>query len=333
MGRTVAIALLVGLVTGLTALAPAPAVAWDRDAVYAAREAELKVAIARSPNDPQPLVALAAFYLKPLAPRDVAAADGQVRRVMVPLRNEWTGPIKDIYAVPWVFRGDTEAARPLLKRALELDPNNVPAMREMAMLYRMRGDLDRMRPYMEAALRADPMDLDMCRLYLDHRTALARVLDDQAGILRTPRISYEDRADGRYRVTTYPSQADLGRAKQLDAQAQNARRDAIKPLQNLAGALKRDPRSQSVPAWQSKWRLTTAIYFAWIGELEKSAGTAVAALRMDPTNLDALDYIVDTLRLTHTNDKLPTYKAILDRWMGADSQPVIIRAKPRGPKG
>jgi hypothetical protein len=54
---------------------------------------------------------------------------------------------------------------------------------------------------------------------------------------------------------------------------------------------------------------------------------------MDPTNLDALDYIVDTLRLTHTNDKLPTYKAILDRWMGADSQPVIIRAKPRGPKG
>jgi hypothetical protein len=46
------------------------------------------------------------------------------------------------------------------------------------MLLRVKSNLDGMRPYMEAALRRDPMDLDMCRLHLDHRTAGARVLNE-----------------------------------------------------------------------------------------------------------------------------------------------------------
>jgi len=92
--------------------------AWDRQAVYAAREAQLKKAIEARLADPNPLLELAAFYLKPVAPRDVEAADGVQRRVMVPVRNEWiVDGIKQIYAVPWVFRGDPAAARPLLKRA------------------------------------------------------------------------------------------------------------------------------------------------------------------------------------------------------------------------
>ncbi|MCP5366433.1 MAG: hypothetical protein H6906_02845 [Hyphomicrobiales bacterium] len=307
--------------------------AWDRDAVYAQREGLLKAAVVEHPDSADALAALAAFYLKPLAPREVAAADGRVRRVMVPLRNEWSGPIKDIVAVPWVFRGDTSSAWPLLTRALKLAPNNPAVRRELAMYYRMRGDLDRMKPHMEAALKVYPYDLDLCRLYLDHRTALARVLNDQAGALRTPRTWTEDRADGRYRVTQNPSQADLAQAKSLDAQAQEVRRQAIKPLMRLAKALKEDPRTKSDPALFARWQLTTAIYFAWLGELEKSAGTAVAALRKDPTYLDALDFVVDTLRLTHTRDKLPAYKSILDRWGGVDSTPVIVRGKRGGPKG
>jgi tetratricopeptide (TPR) repeat protein len=300
--------------------------------VYAAREAELKRAIAARPHAPDALVDLAAFYLKPLAPREVEAADGKVRRVMVPLRPEITPHIKDIYAVPWVFRGDPAAARPLLKQALERQPNHPRAVREMAMLLRMTNNLDAMRPYMEAALKNNPLDLDLCRLYLDHRTALARVLNDQAAALRTPRIWEEDRADGRYRVTQNPSAADLERARQLDDQAQQVRREAIQPLQRLAGALKKDPALETTPAKKSTWYLATAIYLHWIGELEKAAGTAGAALRNDPTNLDALDYIVDILRGTHTKDKLATYKAILDRWTGGDSKPTFLEPKPLRPK-
>jgi tetratricopeptide (TPR) repeat protein len=310
-----------------------PAAAWDRQAQFLAREAQLKQAIAQRPNDPAAHVALAAFYLRPVVPRDVEAADGKVRRVMVPVRNEWSGPIKDIYAVPWVFRGNPNLALPHLKKALELTPNYPGAMRWMALQYRMRSDLDRMRPYMEAALKLDPYDLDMCRLYLDHRTALARTLEDLAAQDLQVHVRHEDRSDGRYRITEYPSESEKARAAQYQRQAQDARRDAIRPLKNLAGALKNDPRTRTTPALASKWRLTTAIYFAWIGELEKSAGTAVAALREDPTNLDALDYIVDTLRLTHTNDHLAKYKAILDRWNGADSTPMIIRDNTVRPKG
>jgi tetratricopeptide (TPR) repeat protein len=313
--------------------APPAAAQWSRDAVYAERAAALQAAVAARPNDVNALVDLGAFYLKPLAARSVAAADGRVRTFLVPLRSEIIpGGIKNTYAVPWVFRGDTSAAWQALARAIKVDPRNVRAARELAMYYRQRGDLDRMKPYMEVALRANPLDLDMCRLYLDHRTGLARVLNDQAADLRTNRVHEEDRPDGRYRVTTLPSEADYARAKQLDAQAQVARRDAILPLQRLAKALRDDPTRPSTPAKQAKWRLATAVYFQWIGELEKAAGTAAAGLREDPTDLDSLDYLIDLLRGTRTKDKYAEYKVILDRWMGADSTAVVPREAPRGPR-
>jgi tetratricopeptide (TPR) repeat protein len=319
-------------VVGLVWLAclPAHAESWNRDAVYAQRVAELMAVITARPKDAGPLIDLAAFYLKPVARRTVEAADGRVRTFNVPLRNEITGRIKNTYAVPWVFRGDTSAAWPLLTKAMAIDPRNVRAAREVAMYYRMRGDLDRMKPHMEAALRHNPLDLDMCRLYLDHRTALARVLNDQAVDLRTPRTWEEQRPDGRYRVTQQPSAADYARAKQLDSQAQDARRDAINPLQNLAGKLKDDPSRHTTPAKQAKWRLATAIYFQWIGELEKAAGTAAAGLREDPTDLESLDYLIDLLRGTRTKDTLAKYKAILDHWGGVDSTPTYVDDAPRG---
>ena len=316
----------------LTSVWPA-AGQWNRDAAYAERVSALQAAIAARPNDVNALVDLGAFYLKPLAMRSVAAADGRVRTFLVPLRSEVIpGGIKNTYAVPWVFRGDTTSAWQFLSRAITIDPRNVRAARELAMYYRMRGDLDRMRPYMETALRQNPLDLDMCRLYLDHRTGLARVLNDQAVDLRTPRVREEDRPDGRYRVTTQPSAADLAQAQQLDAQAQQARRDAIGPLQRLAGALRDDRTRESTPAKQAKWRLATAVYFQWIGELEKAAGTAAAGLREDPTDLDSLDYLIDILRGTRTTATHAEYKAILDRWMGTDSAAIVPREAPRGPR-
>ncbi len=324
--RAIILAALLWLVS-----VPTHADVWNRDTVYTERVAALRAAINANPNNANTLVDLAAFYLKPLAPRTVEAADGTVRTFNVPLRNEIIPEgIKNTYAVPWVFRGDTSAAWPFLKKALAIDPRNVRAAREMAMYYRMRGDLDRMKPYMETALRNNPLDLDMCRLYLDHRTGLARVLNDQAAALRMPSSHEEDRSDGRYRVTTYPSAADLARADQLDRQAQSARRDAIGPLQKLAGALKNDPSRPGTPAKQAKWRLATAVYFQWIGELEKAAGTAAAGLREDPTDLDSLDYVVDLVRGTRTRDKLAEYKAILDRWSGVDSSATIPEPAPRG---
>jgi hypothetical protein len=128
----------------------------------------------------------------------------------------------------------------------------------------------------------------------------ARVLNDQAVDLRTPRSWTEDRPGGRVvRVTRQPSPADLARAAELDKQAQRARRDAVLPLQGLAKTLKNDPQRDRDPAKLSKWNLATAVYHHWLGELEKSAGSANAALRADPTSLDALDFLVDITRHPH----------------------------------
>lgn len=323
---TFAVAIALGLAAG-----PAVAQVWNRDAVYAQRVADLKRAVDAHPNDVNALIDLGAFYLEPLAPRSVEAADGKVRTFDVPLRNEIIPEgIKNTYAVPWVFRGDTSAAWPYLSRAIQIAPQNARAARELAMYYRMRGDLDRMKPYMEAALRANPLDLDMCRLYLDHRTGLARVLNDLAADLRTSRVREERRPDGLYEVTTPPSAADLALAAQRDREAQDARRDAIGPLQKLAGALRDDPSRPSTPAKQATWRLATGIYYQWIGELEKAAGTAAAGLREDPTCLDCLDYVIDLVRGTRTTAAHAQYKAILDRWTGADSKPVTSPAARPG---
>jgi hypothetical protein len=45
-----------------------------------------------------------------------------------------------------------------------------------------------------------------------------------------------------------------------------------------------------------------------------------------------LDFLVDILRGTHTKDKLATYKAILDRWAGADTTPIALKPRTMGPK-
>lgn len=300
---------------------------WDRDAVYAARVAELRQRIAARPRDPGPLADLAGFYLKPVAMRRVEAADGQVRLCPAPLRDEViVGGSKTIYAVPWVFRGDPAAARPLLDAALQLDGRHHQSIRLMALYYRMREDVVRMQRYVLPALQHDPLDLDMARLFLDFHTVQARVLNDQAAALRTPQSHEEDRADGRYRVTTYPSGAALARASQLDEQAQAHRREAIGPLRNLVARLKGRPEHKSTHD------LANAMYYHWIGELGTAGGAAGAALKADPTNLDALDYIIDLTRGTHTKGLYQQYLAIRDRWAGADTRIRSVPPPNRGPK-
>ena len=64
------------------------------------------------------------------------------------------------------------------------------------------------------------------------------------------------------------------------------------------------------------------------------AGGGLGGCRVagDPTSLDALDFLVDVLRGTHTKDKLATYKAILDRWADADTTPIALKPRTMGPK-
>jgi tetratricopeptide (TPR) repeat protein len=277
---------------------------WNREKVYSQREMELKRLVSASPGNPDALVALAQFYLRPLATRQVADQKGKFKNVLLPLRDEWREfGGKSVYAVPWVFRGDPDPARPLLMRALKLNPNHHGGMRAYAMALRMKHDLDRMQPYVKRALAIQPIDLDMARLYLDYYTSGARVLNDQATQLRKPSVRYEDRADGRYKITTPASAADKAKAKELDRQAQDWRRHAPVALKRVAEATKRNP-SQKIT-----YDLANAVYYHWLGELERSGGAIKSALKEDPYNFDAIEMMIDLATGTHTGE-------LRDKWQG-----------------
>ena len=177
--RRVAFAALLGLAV----LAPLVAEAqptWDRQAVYATREAQLKKTIDARPADAQPLVDLAAFYLKPVAARDVEAADGVRRRVMVPLRNEWVVEAhRGDGRCLWVFRGDPDLARPLLQGGVEINAKHPQAIRESAMLLKMKSISTGCALYMGSRRSGAIRWIWTCAVLFDHRTA-ARVLNDQA---------------------------------------------------------------------------------------------------------------------------------------------------------
>lgn len=301
---------------------------WDRERAYRDRVAELEQEIQRQPNAAALLIELADFYLNPVVRRRVAAADGRLRLCPAPLRDETVaGGIKDIWAVPWVFRGDPDQARPLLNRALALSPGDPGAVRLSAMYYRMKGDVVRMQPYVEEALRNNPTDLDMARLYLDFHTVQARMLNDQAAALRKVQRRIEDRSNNRrVEILTYPSDADLARAAALDTQAQDHRRKAVEPLRNLVVTLKgnRDRKATH--------DLANAIYYHWIGQLDTAGGAAKAALEADPTDLAALDYLIELTRGTHSPELYRQYKAIRDSWAGADTTIRKVSAPPLPPK-
>lgn len=322
---------------------------WDRDAVYRAREAGLKQAIAAHPNDPDALVALASFYLRPLAPRVVQAADGKVHRVMVPLRNQIRPTMK--YAVDisplnfWMFRGDPQAAYPLLQKALALDPHDARAIREMAMLYRQEQDLVHMRPYMEAALENDPTDLDMVRLYMDYQRGLALQLQSEAGALEGGHHSETEGpcvGGGQCRILhdSPPTPAELARAHQLEAQAKQARQDAYNRLESFARALSNDPQVNSDPRKAAEWAMASALRAAWLGDWNDAVGTAIKALRYDPTYLDALDLATTVLRYAVPSGNAQNlqdfkaahdrYIALLDLWNGGDSTPIEVPFTKRG---
>ena len=288
---------------------------WNREEVYANRETELKRLVSASPGNPDPLVALGQFYLRPLATRQVTDQIGKTKEVLLPLRDEWReSGGKSVYAVPWVFRGDPDLARPLLKHALKMNPNHHGAMRAYAMVLRMKHDLDRMQPYVKRALAIQAIDLDMARLYLDYYTSGARVLNDQATQLREPSVRYENRADGRYKITTPASASDLAEADRLDRQAQDWRRQAPVALKRVASGTKGN-RSKKIT-----YDLANAVYYHWLGELEQSGGAIKSALKEDTYNFDAIEMMIDLATGTHTSDLRDKWKGWLASLMGTSAR-------------
>lgn len=218
----------------LAVIATAPsffaATSWDLQAAYHAREAALKAAVEARPKNVQALLDLAAFYLRPAAPREVRTMDGSIRTVMVPLKPARRIAVTRLIDNLWTFNGDPDLAKPLLDRAVQLDGRNPAVLRLVAYYLRMKDALGSIEDYLTPAMAADPQDLDLIHIYFDWQMELARQLNEQAEMLRAPTWLTERRGDRLYKVLTPAGPGAVAQANDLDAQADKCRTEAIRPV-------------------------------------------------------------------------------------------------------
>lgn len=308
---------------------------WDVAAAYQAREASLKAEVTAKPDDAQPLLDLAWFYMRPAAPREVRTMDGDTRTVMVPLRPARRIAVTRIIDNLWTYNGDPDLAKPLLEKALQLDAKNPAVLRQVAYYLRMKDALGSIEEYLKPAMQADSGDLDMVHIYFDWQMEMARQLNEQAEMLRQPTWLTEQRWGRTEKVLTPASPAAEADARELDAKADMCRSEAVRPLLELIHVLKNDPKLETDGKLRAKYFMAHTIYYYWKGQQNISAQAAGEALKADPTNADAVMYIVYGFA---PFKQQPPYKALLEEWTGRpvaepdqrqpsvkDSQPVKKR--------
>lgn len=304
----------VGFVVALLASGSALAAGgWDVDAEYQARETSLKAAVDAKPNDVQPLLDLAMFYMRPTAPREVKTMDGATATVMVPLKPARRIGVLRIIDNLWTYSGDPTLAKPLLDKAVQLDGKNPAVLRQVAYYLRMKDALGSIEEYVKPAMAADPRDLDMVHIYFDWQMEMARQLNEQAEMLRMPTWLDEKRGDKWYKVHTPAGPGAVSQANDLDAQADKCRTEAIRPVLSLISALKNDPNFKTDGKLRSKYFMAHTIYYYWKNQHNTSAQAAGEALKADPTNADAVMYIVYGFA---PFKEQPPYCTLLEQWTG-----------------
>ena len=191
-----------------------------REEGYTDELQRLDAAVNGDPKNVEKLTALGAFRLRPTIVRPVNVY-GKSGTAAVPL-----GP------------GDANLAIPPLDRALAVDPKHIGALTQRALCEVKLDHLNIAIDFAQRALDAGGMNLDLVRIYLNYYTMVANELLAQARFLRMPKSHTEDRADGTYLVTIYPSAAELALAAQLEKRSIELRKQSIKPLEQFAEATK-----------------------------------------------------------------------------------------------
>src|SRR5262249_34069842 len=126
-------------------------------------------------------------------------------------------------------------------------------------------------------------NLDLGKIWLDYYTNQAGMLTAQANSLRQPKSHTEFHNGESFLVTVQPSQADLARADELDAQSAEICRKAVAPLQQFIAA-----KQRTIEGY-----LATAELQQWNSKYDEAIAAANAALKLDLWNLDAHEFLVD----------------------------------------
>jgi tetratricopeptide (TPR) repeat protein len=265
------------------------------DEAYTQELAHLQHAFDRDSGNVEKAVALAAFCIRPALEIPVRlTTERRTTRVRVGAR-------------------DLDRARRALDAAGKLAPKHHGALTQQALWMQARGNKQRMIQAVEHAMSLGALNFDLTKMYLDYYQELAYSQEQDAAALRTPTITYENRPDGRYRVTTPPSASALARAAQLEAQAKENRRKSMQPLQKLAAAQPRTPFG----------KLAEAEVLRMIGEYDRMVQTAEAALQIDPWHLEAREYLVEHCPKIGMNERALHHQDILDNLIGPSARITI----------
>lgn len=258
------------------------------DEYYATRLRQWVALNRKSPKDPGPIAALAAAII------DEARSDR---------RGEALEPGRAItpYRVAVDDKRDLRRALAFADQALGIDAKNVGALMQRARALSRLGDNASAEKIIAHALTLAPKDPQALRLQGQFWIDRANQLLVAASLARSPRISSstwtENRSDGVWEVTrtttTPPSQSDLTRAAQYEAEARrllsSARTAIDAALKATRGTLEGDLLLADVALSENRWA--------------DADNAARAALKRDPKSLAAYDIIVDAHRLSGQRDR------------------------------
>ncbi|MGQ0812359.1 MAG: tetratricopeptide repeat protein [Nitrospiraceae bacterium] len=301
LGQLIEVALKVHKITGEQRL--------RYDEIYQDRLQVLEDAVRANPKNPDKFADLAQYLVEEA---DNRGEKVEPRRALVPYR--------------WQESREKELGRAIqiADRALALNGKHVGGMMQKALALTSLKQYDQAEALADQILRIAGNNPDALRLYAKFRSMRANQMSSEAWSLRQERCSSsttkEDLGD-RIRETTTttcipPSQADLNRAAQLEAQASELRRKARAAMEAAVKASK-----GTVEGY-----LIQADLHLWDGKLDAAQAALQQAIKLDPKSLEAQDQLVQFYARTGQQDKADEQQAIARQLIHTTAGPMLRMA-------
>jgi len=285
------------------------------DEIYQDRLRVLEDAIRANPRNPDRLADLARYINE--------ESDN---------RGEKVEPRRALVSYRWQESREKELGRAIqiADQALALNGSHVQALMQKALALTGLKQYDRAEQLADQVLRIAGNNADALRLYARFRAMRANQMSAEAGGLRQERCSSsttrQDLGD-RIRETTTttcypPSQADLQRAAQLEAQAAELRRRARAAMEAAIRITK-----GTVDGF-----LIQADLYLWDGQAAAAQAALEQAVKLDPRSLEAQDALVQFYASTGQPDRADEQQAIARQLIHTTAAPMLRIAWRRSEK-
>jgi Tfp pilus assembly protein PilF len=279
------------------------------DEIYQDRLRVLADAIRDNPKSPDKLVDLATYIIE--------EADN---------RGENVEPRRAIQLYRFQVSREQELRRAIqiADQALGMNPKHIGAMMQKAIALTGLGDHNQSEKLADQVLNLAGNNPDALRLYARFRASRANQMSNEAWNLRQERCSSSSHEETRgstvYEVKTttcyQPTQADLNRAAQLEAQAAELRRRARAAMEKAVGVTKGTVEGL----------LLQADLALWDGRATEAQSNLEQAVKRDPKSLEAQDRLVQHYAQTGQQEKAEEQRLIAANLVQTTAAPLLRMA-------